>query len=74
LAGFEVAETTLDDRGEELEEEAESVVAPAGFVGSSDDLAVEFSVDEAAEGDFVFGALAGHGTERMQFGRRSNSF
>jgi hypothetical protein len=54
-----------------VEEEAETVVAPAGCVGGSDDFAVEFVVDVSVEGDFVFCALAGHGTERMRFGRRS---
>ena len=43
-----------------MEEKAETVVAPAGFVRSSNDLAVEFGVDEAAEGDFVLSTLAGH--------------
>jgi hypothetical protein len=62
LAGFEVAVAALDDWGEEVEEKAETVVAPAAFVGSSDDLAVELFVDEAAEWDFVLSALAGHGT------------
>ena len=60
LAGLESAVTVLDDRGEEMEEKAETVVAPAGFVGSCSDHAVEFFVDEAAEVDFVLRALAGH--------------
>ena len=69
LAGFESAVTTLYHRGEEVEEKAETVVAPAGFVGGSDDLAVEFSVDKAAEGDFVLCALAGHGESICGRGR-----
>ena len=43
-----------------MEEKAEAVVAPAGFLGSSNYLAVELFVDEAAEVDFVLRALAGH--------------